>query len=65
MTLYQIIPIILLSFNCVALAYWISKLQERIFRLEQTLELRDWLGAISSGETLSDLAYMKEKGFLK
>jgi hypothetical protein len=55
----------LLSLNSMFLAWWISKLSGRLTNLEHALKMKDWIEAISSGESPSDLAYMFEKGYLK
>jgi hypothetical protein len=65
MTFWQCFPIMLLSINCIGLAWWISKVSDRVATLEQALRMRDWLDAINSGESPSDLAYMLQKGYLK
>ena len=65
MTFWQCFPIMLLSINCIGLAWWISKVSDRVATLEQALRMRDWLDAINSGESPSDLAYMLQKGYFK
>jgi hypothetical protein len=65
MTFFECLPIMLLSINCIGLSYWISKLSSRISDLERALKLKEWIEAISNGESPSDLAYMQERGFLK
>lgn len=65
MTFFQCLPIILLAFNGMFLAYWISRVSSRVATLEHALRMRDWLDAINSGESPSDLAYMLDKGYLK
>lgn len=65
MTFWQCFPIMLLSINCIGLAWWISKVSDRVATLEHALRMRDWLDAINSGESPSDLAYMLQKGYLK
>jgi hypothetical protein len=45
-------------------AFLLRHLFKRIEKFEKTLFLRAWLEAVEKGESVSDLAYMKEKGFL-
>jgi len=59
------IPIILNSTSIVILGVWFRRLSNRIDAIENAAYIRQWLESIQSGESLSDLAYMKEKGFLK
>ena len=40
-------------------------LSARIQAIEHAHYMREWLSAIESGESPSDMAYMKQKGFLK
>lgn len=65
MTFFQCLPLILLSFNGMFLAYWISKVSSRLTDLEHALRMKDWIEAINCGESPSDMAYMFEKGYLK
>lgn len=65
MTFFECLPVMLLSINCIGLSYWISRLSSRVSELERTLKLKQWIEAINSGESLSDMAYMQEKGFLR
>ncbi len=37
----------------------------RLRAIEHVHYIREWLKAIEDGESTSDLAYMKQKGFLK
>jgi hypothetical protein len=57
--------IVCLSITCILQAWWLSKLASRVTQLEHATFLRDWLKVIEDGESMSDMAYMKEKGFLK
>jgi hypothetical protein len=65
MTFFEALPSILLSIAVVSQARWISNLSGRINKLERVNATKQWLDAIESGESPSDLAYMREKGFLK
>jgi hypothetical protein len=65
MTFWQSFPIMLLSLNSMFLAWWISKLSGRLTNLEDALKMKDWIEAISSGESPPALANMFEKGYLK
>ncbi len=62
---FHTIPIILNSTSIVILGVWFRKLSNRIDAIENATYIRDWLQAIQDGESASDLAYMKQKGFLK
>lgn len=60
----------LFTITCLAvsnmlLAYWCRDLAKRLSKIEHVIFMRDWLESIEKGESCSDLAYMKEKGFLK
>ena len=57
--------IITLAICCIIQSFWLSRLSRRIRMLEHASFLRGWLQAVEDGEILSDMAYMKEKGFLK
>lgn len=65
MTFFEVVSIMLLSINCIGLSYQIGRLSSRVSDLERTLKLKQWIDTINNGESLSDLAYMQEKGFLK
>lgn len=65
MTFFQSLPIILLAFNGMFLAYWISKVSSRLTDLERSIHMKYWIEAINSGESPSDMAYMLEKVYLK
>lgn len=65
MTFFQCLPWIFLSVASMIQTLYIRKLSERISDLEHTLTLKDWTEAINRGESLSDIAYMQQKGFLK
>jgi len=41
------------------------KLNRRVTALEEVHFIRQWLKAIEEGESMSDMSYMKQKGFLK
>jgi len=47
------------------LTWWISKVSSRLTDLEHAIKMKDWIEAISSGESSYDMAYMFEKGYLK
>lgn len=65
MTFFQCLPWIFLSGTSMIQTWHIRKLTQRIANLEYTHTLKDWTEAINQGESLSDLAYMKQKGFLR
>lgn len=59
------IPIILLAATSIIQTWWIARLSDHIREIEGALFLRQWIDAVNSGESVSDMAYMREKGFLK
>jgi len=59
------IPIVLNSASIIMLTLWYRKLEKRLKDIENALYIRQWLQAIQDGESPSDLAYMREKGFLR
>jgi hypothetical protein len=65
MTFFQCLPIMILAINCMGLAYWISKISSRLNNLEHALKMKDWIEAISNGESPSDMDYIFQKGFIK
>jgi len=65
MNFWQCFPIMLLSINCMGLAWWICKVSSRLTDLEHAIKMKEWIEAISNGESPSDMAYMLEKGYLK
>lgn len=65
MTFWTAFSIIWLSVTCIIQSIWLRDHGKRIAKLEQIIFIRKWLEAVESGESFSDLAYMKEKGFLK
>lgn len=56
---------ILNSVAIMFLAWWLRQTNRRINDLENVNHIKAWLKAIEDGESPSDLAYMREKGFLK
>ena len=56
---------ILNSVAIMFLAWWVRQTNRRINDLENIQHTKAWLKAIEDGESPSDLAYMREKGFLK
>ena len=66
---------LLISLNALAIGantIWIVALMRRYLKLsgrvkaiESVVYLREWLQAVEDGESPSDMAYMKQKGFLK
>lgn len=65
MNFFQCLPWIFLSAASMIQTWYIKKLSERIGDLEYTLTLKDWTEAINRGESLSDIAYLKQKGFIR
>lgn len=59
------LPILSLGITSIMQTWQIHKLSERIRDIQNALALREWLDAINRGESPSDMAYMREKGFLK
>ncbi len=59
------VPIILNSISIVILGVWFRRISNRLDAIENVFYIRQWLQSIQDGESMSDLAYMKEKGFLK
>ncbi len=59
------VSIVFTNISLVLMAWQCRKLTKRIATIEQVSYLRDWIKSIEDGESLSDIAYMKEKGFLK
>lgn len=59
------VPIIFNSVTIIILGVWFRRLSNRIDSIENAAYIRQWLQSIQDGESVSDLAYMKEKGFLK
>lgn len=59
------LPIIMNSFSIILIAFWLRNLSQRMMMIEHASYLRAWIESIEDGESLSDMAYMKEKGFLK
>lgn len=65
MSIITSLSITLLSICVIIQSYWMAQLSKRILKLETVQVFKDWLSAIEAGESPSDLAYMREKGFLK
>lgn len=59
------LPIIFLGITNIIQTFWIARLSDRIRETQNAMFLKDWIKALEDGESLSDIAYMKEKGFLK
>lgn len=57
--------ILCLGITCIIQTFWLRGLSKRLSMIEHASFLRAWLEAIEDNESLSDMAYMKEKGFLK
>lgn len=54
-----------LGITSIIQTFWIARLSDRIREIQNAMFLKDWIKALEDGESLSDIAYMKEKGFLK
>ena len=65
MTFLTAFSILWLAICCIIQSIWLRDHAKRISKLEQIIFIRKWLEAAENGESFSDLAYMKEKGFLK
>ncbi len=61
----HLVPIALLAIANMIHTVHIVRLKHRITRLENVNATKDWIKAIEDGESLSDLSYMKQDGFLK
>jgi hypothetical protein len=59
------LPIMFLGITSIIQTFWIARLSDRIREIQNAMFLKDWIKALEDGESLSDIAYMKEKGFLK
>jgi hypothetical protein len=59
------IAIMVIGISTMLQAFLLLHLFKRIEKFEKTLFLKAWLETVEKGESLSDLAYMKEKGMLK
>ena len=59
------LPIVFLGATSIIQTWWISRLSDRIREIQTALFLKDWIEAINNGESPSDIAYMREKGFIK
>ena len=59
------ISLIITNISIVIVAFQIRGVLKRLRTLEQVEFTRVWIKALEDGESLSDIAYMKEKGFLK
>lgn len=57
--------VIINSLSIMFIAWWLGQIGARVTNIEQAEHTKAWLKAIEDGESLSDIAYMKEKGFLK
>lgn len=55
----------LIGISTIIQAFMIRSLTKRVNLIEKICHLRLWLDAIEKGESPSDMAYMKEKGYLK
>jgi hypothetical protein len=62
---WYLLTISSLSASVMILAVWCRDLSNRISKIENIIFIRGWLDSVEKGESFSDLAYMKEKGFLK
>ena len=65
MTFFTCLPWIFLSATSMIQTWYIKKLSERIDDLEHATRMKNWIEAINNGESPSDMAYMREKGYLK
>jgi len=62
---WYLLTISSLSASVIILAVWCRDLSKRMSKIENIIFIRGWLESVERGESFSDLAYMKEKGFLK
>lgn len=58
-------PVITLAATSMLQTWQIVKLSEKINEINRAVHLKNWIEAINNGESPSDIAYMREKGFLK
>jgi hypothetical protein len=59
------ISLLFVSISLIIQAIWLRDLSKRMGKIENIIFIRGWLESVERGESYSDLAYMKEKGFLK
>lgn len=57
--------VILNSMAIIYIGCWGRKMSQRVTALETVYYTKQWLSAIEAGESPSDMAYMRERGFLK
>lgn len=59
------IALVITNISIVIVVFQLRGVLKRLRTLEQVEFTRVWIKALEDGESLSDMAYMKEKGFLK